>query len=118
MRVLVVEQAALIEQLRERIQELEACLALAQDSHNSSRPPSSDPPFWKPPPRSQRQPSGRRPGGRAGHRGVTRTLVEDPDQRVILPLTGTCGWGRHRAQIAAEMLPERRQVVENSTRAT
>jgi len=35
-----VEQAAPIEQLRERIQELEA--RLAQDSHNSSKPPSSD----------------------------------------------------------------------------
>ncbi len=109
MRVLVVEQAALIEQLRERIQELEA--RLAQDSHNSSRPPASDPPFRKPPPRSQRQPSERRAGGQAGHRSVTRTLVEDPDQRVVLPLTGTCGCGRCRAQTAAEMLPERRQVV-------
>jgi len=59
---LVVEQAAPIEQLRERIQELEA--RLAQDSHNSSRPPSSDPPFRKPPPRSQRQPGGQHPAER------------------------------------------------------
>ena len=35
LRALVVEQAAPIEQLRERIQELEA--RLAQDSHNSRR---------------------------------------------------------------------------------
>ena len=82
LRALVVEQAAPIEQLRERIQELEA--RLAQDSHNSSKPPSSDPPFRKPPPRSQLQ-----PGGQAGRRGVTCRLVEDPDQRVIIPLTGT-----------------------------
>jgi len=40
LRALVVEQAAPIEQLRERVQELEA--RLAQDSHNSSKPPSSD----------------------------------------------------------------------------
>jgi len=39
LRALVVEQAAPIEQLRERIQELEA--RLAQDSHNSGKPPSS-----------------------------------------------------------------------------
>ena len=95
-----------IEQLRERIQELEA--RLAQDSHNSSKPPSSDPPFRKPPPRSQRQ-----PGGQAGRRGVTCRLVEDPDQRVNIPLSGTCAWGRCCAEIGAEvLLPERRQVVE------
>jgi hypothetical protein len=35
------EQAKLIEQLRQRIAELEA--RLAKDSHNSSKPPSSDP---------------------------------------------------------------------------
>lgn len=45
LRVQVVEQAALIEQLGERIQELEA--RLAQDSHNSSKPPSCDSPFKK-----------------------------------------------------------------------
>jgi len=47
---LVVEQAAPIEQLRERIQELEA--RLAQDSHNSSKPPASDN-RRKPPPCSR-----------------------------------------------------------------
>ena len=36
-------QTATIEQMHERIQELEA--RLAKDSHNSSRPPSSDSPF-------------------------------------------------------------------------
>ncbi len=55
LRVLVVEQATLIEQLHERIHELEERIQtletrLAQDSHNSSQPPSSDPPFKKPPP--------------------------------------------------------------------
>ncbi len=110
LRVLVGEQASIIEQLRERIQELEA--RLAKDSHNSSKPPSSDPPFKKPPPRSQRKPSGRKPGGQKGRRGVTRALVDEPDERVIVPLTGTCDCGRCRAEIAAEVLPERRQVVE------
>jgi len=104
------EQAALIEQLRQRIEELEA--RLAKDSHNSSKPPSSDPPFKKPPPRSQRKPSGRKRGGQKGHRGATRPLVEDPEHRLIIPLTGTCACGRCRAEIATEVLPERRQVVE------
>jgi len=43
LRERVAEQTALIEQLRERIRELEA--RLAKDSHNSSRLPSLDSPF-------------------------------------------------------------------------
>ena len=92
LRALVAEQAAIIKQLRERVQELEA--RLAKDSHNSSKPPSSDPPFKKPPPRSQRKRSGRKPGGQKGRRGVTRALLDEPDRRVIVPLTGTCECGR------------------------
>jgi len=83
----VAEQTALLEPLRERIRELEA--RLAKDNHNSSRPPSSDSPFTKPPPRSQRQPSGRKPGAQPGRRSVTRSWVDHPDQCVIIPLTGT-----------------------------
>ena len=99
MRERVAEQAAIIEgqtatieQLHERIQELEA--RLAKDSHNSSQPPSSDSPFKKPPPRSRRQSSGREPGGQPGRRGGARSLADDPDQYVIIPLPGTCACGR------------------------
>jgi len=95
---------------RERIQELEA--RLAKDSHNSSRPPSSDSPFKKPPPCSQRQPSGRKPSGQPGRCGVTRSLVDHPDQCGIIPLTGTCACGRCGTGIATTGLAERRQVVE------
>ena len=49
LRERVAERMVLIEHLRECIRELEA--RLAEDSHNSSRPPSSDSPFKKPPPR-------------------------------------------------------------------
>jgi transposase len=76
LRAQLAEQATQIVQLLERIQELEA--RLAKDSHNSSKPPSSDPPFKKPPPRSLRQSKGRKPGGQKGHAGATRALVEDP----------------------------------------
>jgi len=78
----VAEQTALIEHLRERIRELEA--RRAKDSQNSSRLPSSDSPFKKPPPHSQRQPSGRKPSGQTGRRGVTCSLVDHPDQCVII----------------------------------
>jgi len=70
------EQAALIEQLRQRIEELEA--RLAKDSHNCSKPPSSDPPFNNPPPCSQRKPSGRKRGGQKGHRGKLAPWSKTP----------------------------------------
>jgi transposase len=110
LRAQVAELAATNEQLRGRVAELEA--RLNKDSHNSNKPPSSDSPFKKPPPRSQRKPSGRKPGGQKGHPGATRELVEDPEECVIVALSGTCACGRCCAEIAAEVLPERRQVIE------
>lgn len=115
LRAQVAEQAKLIEQLRQRIAELEA--RLAKDSHNSSKPPSSDPPFRKPPPRSQRKVSGRKPGGQEGHKGATRPLVDNPDHPVVIPLKGTCTCGRCRSQIPVQITPERRQVVERVIRS-
>ncbi|NWJ47035.1 MAG: hypothetical protein HXX08_14325, partial [Chloroflexi bacterium] len=60
-------QAALIAQLIERIQTLEA--RLSQDSHNSSKPPSSDGFKRSPKKRSLRKSSGKKPGGQPGHEG-------------------------------------------------
>ena len=96
--------------MHERIQELEA--RLVKDNHNSSRPPSSDSPFKKLLPRSRRQPSGRKPGGQPGRRGITHSLVDAPDQCVIIPLSGTCAGGRGSTEIATTVLAERRPVVE------
>jgi transposase len=110
LRTLVGGQVKLIEQLRQRIAELEA--RLAKDSHNSSKPPSSDPLFRKPPPRSQRKASGRKPGGQKGHPGATRALVDQPDHVQVIPLEGACTCGRCRSQMPAQPLPERRQVIE------
>lgn len=107
------ENAALraqVEQLLERVRELEA--RLAKDSHNSSKPPSSDPPFKKPPPRSLRPSKGRKPGGQKGHPGATRELVEDPEHSVVVPLTGRCACGCDLSDLVVEELPERRQVVD------
>jgi transposase len=79
----VVEQAAVIEELRVEVVELGAEVAdlkrrLAQNSRNSSRPPSSDG-LAKPAPKSLRRPSGRKPGGQQGHQGGHLAKVAVPD---------------------------------------
>jgi transposase len=104
------EQAKLIAELLQRIRELEA--RLAKDSHNSSKPPSSDPPFKKPPPRSRRVRSGMKPGGQKDHPGATRALVEDPEHHIVVPLEGLCSCGQDCAELAVEVVPERRQVID------
>ena len=84
---------------------------LRTDSHNSSKPPSSDGPGVKPHPRSQRVPSGRKPGGQPGHEGHPLTLVDEPDAVVVhLPAEcHACGQSLH--DIPA-LRRERRQVVD------
>ncbi|MDT5268261.1 MAG: transposase [Acidobacteriota bacterium] len=93
-------------QLQRRNAELEAIVA--KDSHNSSRPPSSDPP-WAKRTRSLRQPSGRRPGGQAGHSGETLRLSNNPN-RVVEHRPRECR-GCHASLAAAQVVRHSRQQV-------
>jgi transposase len=82
---------------------------LAKDSHNSSKPPSSDGLASKT--KSLRKKTGRKPGGQPGHRGHQVRLVQTPDTVVVHrpERFGTC------AQALPEDAPswvERRQVHE------
>jgi transposase len=80
---LVLRLEAQVRELRRQLQELKDRLAL--NSTNSSKPPSSEG-LAKPAPKSLRHPSGRRPGGQAGHPGRTLQPVAHPDHVRLHPL--------------------------------
>ena len=104
------ENAALREQVRallERVQELEA--RRAKDSHNSSKPPSSD--GLKRKTKSLRTKSGKKPGGQLGHRGETLRLVAVPDA-VVEHRPSHCPQCQTPLADAEVVLRERRQVHE------
>jgi len=97
-----------VDWLRRRNTELEKLVT--KDSHNSSRPPSTDPP-WAKRTRSLRRPSGRRVGGQPRHAGRTLRLTPKP-HRVVTHRPARC---RHCSESLARARGtsiERRQVVE------
>lgn len=74
----VARHAAQLIDLEARFLELSA--QVSKDSHNSSKPPSSDGLRKKPAPQSLRVKSGRLPGGQTGHPGVSLCQTDDPQQ--------------------------------------
>lgn len=95
-------------QLQRRDAELEALVT--KDSHNSSRPPSTDP-SWAKRTRSLRRPSGNRPGGQAGHHGQTLRLSARPE-RVVEHRPRECHSCHARLDSAQVLGHRRQQVVE------
>jgi len=94
--------------LRDRVQTLEE--QLAQDSHNSHQPPSSDG-LAKPQPKSLRPKSERPTGGQQGHPGHTLRRVEKPDRTVRHAVERCAHCGRALGQQAPDRV-ERRQVFD------
>jgi len=94
--------------LRERVQTLEE--QVAQDSHNSHKPPSSDG-LAKPKPKSLRPKSERPTGGQPGHPGHTLRMVAKPDRTVRHAVERCKACGRSLAKQAPEQV-ERRQVLD------
>jgi hypothetical protein len=104
------ENATLREQvhaLLARVQELQA--QLAKDSHNSSKPPSSDGLRRKP--KSLREKSGKKRGAQPGHVGHRVSLVATPDVvEIHRPLQ--CGACQRELPADAPRWIKRRQVQE------
>jgi len=68
--------------LTQRVKQLEE--QINKNSHNSSKPPSSDG-LKKPKPKSLRKRSGKKRGGQKGHKGHTLEKAEEPD--LVVPLS-------------------------------
>lgn len=98
----VAEQDERIERLERRVN---------QNSRNSSVPSSKDPP--QAPKRPPRKRSQRKQGGQKGHEGVTRQLVEDPDETIPVPPQRCRKCGREFGE-GDEVVgrPWRHQVIE------
>jgi transposase len=100
-------QAETIARLEARLAELEG--RLAKDSHNSSKPPTSDGLGRRL--RGRRALSGKRSGGQTGHTGQTLALVAEPDVVVGHP-PKRCGQCQQPLAAEAGTVVERRQVLD------
>lgn len=99
-----------------RVQALEAEVAALREqingnSHNSSKPPSSDGPEVPPKPR-RRSKSGRKRGGQPGHKGTTRKLVpiEQVKESYNIKPDACCRCGH--VLVGEDPEPYRHQVTE------
>lgn len=104
----------LIEQviaLRQEVEELKHKLNLRdKDSSNSSKPPSSD--FNKPNRnQSQREKTGRKPGGQNGHEGITRNQINNPD-KIIKIIPESCELCGKKLSSKKAKLKTKRQVFD------
>ena len=95
--------------LRTRVKELED--QINKDSHNSSKPPSSDGLAKKPSPKSLREAGSKASGGQPGHPGSTLSLSETPDHVIVHNpvLCRNCGADLKGAVCIGD---ERRQVFD------
>jgi len=97
----------LIESHTHRIEALEE--QRNTDSHNSSKPPSSDGIGRRIV--QTRKPTGKKPGGQSGHKGSTLPFTEHPDQ-VVVHAPQRCGKCGGSLEAEASIGYERRQEVE------
>lgn len=93
--------------LKERNQQLES--QKDKDSHNSSKPPSSD--GLQRITKSQRQESNRPSGGQKNHKGTTLQRVERPDFTVKHTINKQCRCGKSLDRVNVSAI-EKRQIFD------
>ena len=103
----LVAQGEQIAALSQRVKELED--RLGKDSHNSSKPPSSD--GFNKKPRSQRTRTGRPSGGQKGHPGHTLEFDDQPNE-IVMHAPSWCQGCGVSLEDAPEAGFERRQVFD------
>lgn len=103
---IIAEQAAIIEELKARLDRFEN----PKNSRNSSIPPSHD--FTKPKrTKSLRTPSGKKPGGQPGHEGATLEMTENPNEIVVHKSNYCTCCGRDISQMSSEFVERRQEIV-------
>jgi len=95
---------SIIQKLEARIQALED--RLDKDSHNSSKPPSSDG-LKKPVKSRKRHPSSKKAGGQAGHVGARLEPVEKPDHVAVHPVKCCLACGGSLEEVAPKRVIKR-----------
>jgi len=101
-------------ELKERVAQLETLVQklqeqAAKDSHNSSKPPSSD--GFKRRTKSLRKSSGKKPGGQPGHQGHHFQRVEQADEIIVYEVRSCQHCGQDLFDQPASQ-PESRQVFD------
>jgi transposase len=99
----------LVLKLQERVKMLEN--QTVKDSHNSSKPPSTDGFKNVPRTKNRRQKSSNSSGGQKGHPGTTLKKVDEPDHTMEHPVTGVCRCGQSLDDIASREY-QSRQVFD------
>lgn len=106
---IILELREQMAQMSVRIQSLED--QLAQNSQNSSKPPSSDGLKKKPVPQSLREKGKRKTGGQKGHKGNTLKMVSDPHRVEVYAVISCPDCQADLSSVEVKEI-ERRQVFD------
>ena len=101
------QQQVHIEELQVQVRDLK--VRLSKNSLSSSKPPSSD--GLKKPPKSQREKSGKKPGGQKGRVGKGLAKVENPDVVITHTPTSCNGCGSRLDEVVGFCV-ESRQIFD------